>query len=264
MRRTRQILSAFAATLVLVAAPAQAQSPAAPSKATLEPAGPAKATALEPAAMTALQSMGAYLRTLKAFRVEAATTDEDVLDDGQKVQYAGTTSILARIPDGLRAEVTSDRFQRTYLYDGKTFTLFAQRANRYATVPAPPTIGQLAATLDEKYDITVPLVDLFRWGSPGWTADDITAATDNGPAVVAGTTCERYLFRQDDIDWQIWIQKGDFPLPRKIVITTRTDEARPQHTAVFTWDLAPSFNDGAFAFDPPAGAGRVLLAAAGK
>ncbi len=46
------------------------------------------------------------------------------------------------------------------------------------------------------------------------------------------------------------------------MITTRSDEARPQHTAVYTWNLAPSFNDAAFTFDPPAGAGRVILARA--
>ena len=83
---------------------------------------------------------------------------------------------------------------------------------------------------------------------------------DLGPSAVEGTTCQHYAFRQDDIDWQIWIQKGEYPLPRKLVITTKTDEARPQHTAVYTWNLAPSFNDAAFTFDPPAGAGKVVLA----
>ncbi len=81
-----------------------------------------------------------------------------------------------------------------------------------------------------------------------------------GPSVAGGATCDQYAFRQDDVDYQVWIQKGEFPLPRKLVITTKSDEARPQHTAAFTWNLAPSFNDGAFALDPPAGAQRVVLA----
>ncbi len=220
------------------------------------------APAVEPGAMAALQGMGAYLRTLKSFQVDVATTDEDVLDDGQKIQYSGTTSILARMPNGLRAEVANDRRERMYLYDGKSFTLFAKRLNFYAVVPAPPTVGQLADTLDEKYDVTVPIVDLFRWGTPGWSTDDIKGAMDVGPSTVEGVTCQQYAFRQDDIDWQIWIQKGDHPLPRRLVITTKTDEGRPQHTAEYTWNLAPSFNDAAFVFDPPEGAGKVVLAKA--
>ena len=138
MRRLSRTLAALA--LACAAVPALAQQP----------------PAVDPGAMAALQGMGAYLRTLKTFQVEVATTDEDVLDDGQKIQYSGTTSILARMPNGLRAEVANDRHERMYLYDGKTFTLFAKRLNYYATVPAPPTVGQLADTLDEKYDVTVP------------------------------------------------------------------------------------------------------------
>jgi len=43
------------------------------------------------------------------------------------------------------------------------------------------------------------------------------------------------------------------------VLTTTTDEARPQFTANYTWNLAPSFNDEAFTFDPPADAKRIVF-----
>jgi hypothetical protein len=52
---------------------------------------------------------------------------------------------------------------------------------------------------------------------------------------------------------------GDFPLPKKFVIRTLTDDARPQHTSTLTWNLAPSYNEAAFAFDPPPGAERIPL-----
>ncbi len=251
MRRTNCHRTALALTLAATAATAGAQP--APTRA-----------AIEPEALSALKSMGAYLRTLKTFQVDAVTTDEDVLDDGQKIQKAGSTKILAHMPDRLFADVSNDRHERIYLYDGKSFTLFAKRLNFYATAPAPPTIGKLADTLDEDYGFSVPLEDLFRWGSPGWSSDGITGAMNVGPGVVAGTTCQHYAFRQADIDWQIWIQNGDHPLPRKLVITTRTDEARPQHTAVFNWNLAPSFSDASFTFNPPPGAGKVVLSKAVK
>ncbi len=214
--------------------------------------------------MAALQSMGAYLRSLKSFAVDAATTNEDVLDDGEKVQYSGVATLLVHKPSGLRVESSDDRHERLYLYDGKSFTLYAERTKFYATVPAAGTLAELVDTISEKYDVSMPLVDLFRWGRDDTDAeasgDEIVAARAFGPSVVAGTTCAHYGFRQADVDWQIWIQKGDFPLPRKLVITTKTDEARPQHTSVYTWNLAPSYNAEAFTFAPPAGAQRVLLA----
>ena len=210
-------------------------------------------------ALARLQKMATYLRGLSAFRVQAVTTKEDVLDDGEKIQSSGTVDLIAKMPNRLRAEVRSDRSARLFFYDGKTFTLFAPLVDYYASVPAPATTGQLARMLDSTYDFSLPLEDLFLWGTAGWNSKAIEAVTDVGPSAVDGTTCEQYAVRQHDVDWQIWVQRGEYPLPRKIVITTKTDEARPQYSAVYTWNLAPSFNDAAFAFVPPPGTRRVAL-----
>ncbi|MDG1944856.1 MAG: DUF2092 domain-containing protein [Halioglobus sp.] len=215
--------------------------------------------AVDPATMVALEKMGAYLRSLEAFRVKIITTNDTVLEDGQKIQYENNVDILAKPPNDLRIHTVNDRHERLFFFDGKTFTLWGQRMDYYATVDAPDTIGKLADMLDDKYGMDLPGLDLFRWGTPEMDTKAITGAMDVGSAVIQGTTCQHYIFRQDDIDWQVWIQKGDYPLPRKVVITTRTDDARPQHTAQYQWDLAPSFNDAAFTFNPPKGALRVVL-----
>jgi len=245
-----RILAVPAATLFLMAASAQADDQAKDS---------AGDPAIDPGAMEALNQMGSYLRALGPFRVESSTTRETVLDDGQKIQYEGNVDVLAKFPDGLRIHVTNDRHERLYLFNGKQFTLYGQRTNYYATVDAPATVKLLADALDENYGITLPLEDLFLWGTDDASTAAITAAKDLGLSVVGGATCELYAFRQEGIDWQVWIQKGNYPLPRKLVITTLTDEARPQYSATYRWDLAPSFNDAAFTFDPPEGALRVVL-----
>jgi len=221
---------------------------------------PAQQTALiEPEAMSALTKMGEYLRSLKSFQIEVVTSREDVLEDGQKVQFAGLTKLLARMPDRLLIAVDSDRHHREFYYDGKTVTLWAKRARLYATAPAPPTIAGLADALHEQHDIELPLEDLFRWGRSHSQVDAIRSAMFVGPSEIGGVTCGHYAFRQEGLDWQVWIQMGDHPLPRKLVLTTMTDEARPQYVATFTWNLAPSFNDSAFTFVAPQGVGRVVL-----
>jgi hypothetical protein len=220
--------------------------------------------AVNPAAIKALNDMASYLRNLKAFQVESATTTDEVQDNGQLIQYTAKINFVVQMPNKLLATASSDRNERTFIYDGKTFTMFAQRAGYYATVPAPPTLRELDDALSEKYDIELPLADLFRFGSPDWKGADIKEATDIGPSEVSGITCEHYAFRQDDVDWQVWIQKGEYPLPRKLVITTTSEAARPQHTATYTWNLAPSFNEASFTFMPPAGARKIVLAAVGE
>lgn len=215
---------------------------------------------IDPDAISALNQMGAYLRTLKDFQVQAEITTEDVLEDGEKVQYGSTTTLLAELPSKMRVSIEGEQKSRLFLYDGKSFTLFARRVGYYATVPAPETIGKLIQAIRDKYDVDVPLVDLFLWGSPNANTTEIMGATEVGPGSVEGVTCEHYAFRQPGLDWQVWIQLGDHPLPRKLVLTTTTDEARPQHTSVLTWNLAPSYSAEAFVFDPPDDAHKIVFA----
>jgi hypothetical protein len=233
---------------------------ATPSLAAVAQAPNTAAADIDTAAINALNRMGAYLRGLRSFEVKAATTKENVLDDGLKIQHAATADILARKPDRLRAELNGDDQQRLYVYDGSTFSIFAQRLGYYAMAPAPGTIGQLIDVLQDKYGIEMPLADLFYWGTEDAKIREITIAKDLGPTQVEGTTVQQYAFRQNGLDWQIWIQNGENPLPRKLVLTTTTDDSRPQYSAVMTWNLAPSFNDAAFVFNPPDGAKKIILA----
>ena len=215
--------------------------------------------AVDPDAVEAVRKMGAYLRSLKVFQVVGAVTHDDVLDDGLIIQSSSKVDMLAVKPNRMRVEVTSDDRHRLYLYDGKTFTAWGRLNNYYATVPAPPTIAELFKQVNEKFDIELPLIDLFKWGTNEDDINRIKTAIDAGPTSVAGVTCEQYVFHQEGVDWQVWIQLGDYPLPLRLVITTLTDESRPQHTINLTWNLAPSFNEAAFIFDPPPDAKRILF-----
>ena len=228
------------------------------------PAGAVAQTAdtatVDTAAIGALERMGVYLRTLKAFQVVANLTTDEVLIDGQRIQLASRVDMVAHAPNKIFAELTSDRKQRTLFYDGTTFSVWARRSNYYASVPAPPTTAELLTVLEEKYGFDVPLVDLFRWGKSSTDAVRLTSAMNIGPSQVEGVTCQQYAFRQEGLDWQIWIQQGDYPLPRKLVLTTLTDEARPQASFIYTWNLAPSYNEATFVFTAPADAKRIVLA----
>ena len=217
-------------------------------------------SAVDPDAVEAIKKMGVYLRSLKAFQVIDDVSNDDVLEDGLVVQNNKKVDLLAAMPNRMRVEVTSDQTHRLYLYDGKNFTVWGRLVNYYATVPAPPTIGELFKVADEKYDIELPLIDIFKWGTNDDDIRAIKTAVDIGPSTVEGVTCEQYAFHQEGADWQIWIQLGEFPLPRRLVIRTLTDDARPQHSDTLTWNLAPSFNDEAFVFSPPEDAKRVVLA----
>ena len=80
-----------------------------------------------------------------------------------------------------------------------------------------------------------------------------------GQDVIGSALCDHYAFRQGQIDWQIWIEVGSKPLPRKIVITNRADEARPQSVTLIDWNLKPNPSAAVFKFSPPKGAKKIEI-----
>jgi hypothetical protein len=213
---------------------------------------------INPSAMQALDRMGAYLRTLNAFEIQAFTTTDEVVDSGLKIQLDGTVRMQVKRPDRLRMLISSDRKQRELYFDGKNFTLVAPRVKYYAVTPAPPTLAALFDTL-ESYDIEMPLGDLFLWGSDRSSKDDVRLAMPMGPAMIDGSATDHYLIGQDDVSWQVWIQKGDKPLPRKLVITTLSEPQQPQFTVLIRWNTAPRLDDKSFTYAPGKDAVRIPL-----
>jgi hypothetical protein len=153
----------------------------------------------------------------------------------------------------------SARSERAIIYDGKTVTLFTPAQKYYSTVEFTGTISELIAKLEERYGVEMPLSDLFLFGTPAAPLDKIESAMNAGQDFIDDDLCDHYAFRQGKIDWQIWIISGNKPLPRKVVITNRADEARPQSVSLIDWNLKPTFKDSVFKFTPPKGATKIEI-----
>ena len=253
MISNKLVLSLLAMSL---AAPGMHAETAAPTA----PAATTQATNLvDPASIQALKDMGAHLQSLKRFQVSTELTGERVLADGQKLQHSATADMDIERPNRARARMWSARSEREIIYDGKTVTLYISAQKAYSTVALTVDLGGLVQKLEERYGVEIPLSDLFLWGTPAAPVDKIDSAMNAGQDFIDNDLCDHYAFRQGDFDWQIWITTGDKPLPRRLVITNRTDEARPQSVSMIEWNLKPTFKDSVFKFVPPKGATAVEL-----
>jgi hypothetical protein len=234
-----------------------AQSPTAPP--TTKPAT-GEAPAIEPGVLEALDKMGTHLRTLNMFTLQVDATLDEVLLSGQKLQFGGRLTYKYRKPNGLFLNQDTDRQQRQFFFDGKTFTLYSPRMHYYASAPAPATVRELISDLQTKFGIELPVADLFLWGTDAAKVSAIKTAIDVGPARINGAVCEQFAFRQEGVDWQLWIRQGDKPLPCRLVITTTDDDAKPQYAATFTWDTSTPVPESAFTFTAPKDARRIRFA----
>lgn len=216
---------------------------------------------IEDGAIDAIKEMSNYLMTAKTLAITSISSLDVVTNDGQRIQLDGTTTYKARRP-GFVIDYVSDIKSRRFIYDGKTFTVYSPKLGFYAQAPAPGSNKEVLDAIYEKYGISLPLVDLFRWGD-GTNADRIQAlksAYEVGSATIDGVPTDHFAFREADVDWEVWIQKGDQPLPRKLVIVDRTDPARPTFTARLSWQMNPAYSDADFTFVPDANAKRIQLA----
>ena len=217
------------------------------------------ASAVDPASVQALKDMGAFLQSLKRFHVATEVTGERVLADGQKLQHTATAKMEVERPNRIRATMQSARSERQIIFDGKTVTLYTPAQKYYSTVEFTETIGGLIGKLEARFGVEMPLSDLFLFGTPAAPLDKIESAMNAGQDFIDDDLCDHYAFRQGKVDWQIWIATGGKPLPRKVVIINRADEARPQSVSLIDWNLKPTFKDSVFRFTPPKGATRIEI-----
>ena len=59
---------------------------------------------------------------------------------------------------------------------------------------------------------------------------DVVEAAVIGKGVIDGVECDHLAFRNVETDWQIWIEAGAKPIPRKYVITSKGIGEAPQYT----------------------------------
>ncbi len=213
---------------------------------------------IDPKAEKLLRASTDYVAGLKRFSIETRNTLEVVLKSGQKIQFDHGVNVAVQRPNKLRAQRTGDLVDQDFYYDGKSLTLHNPSEKYFATVAAPGSLEEMLDFARTKLDIVAPAGDFIYKNAYEILMEGVTDGLVVGKGVVEGVRCDHLAFRTPHIDWQIWIQEGDKPLPRKIVITTKDVASAPQFAVVMTkWNLAPKFSDRLFTFKPPKGVKKV-------
>jgi hypothetical protein len=221
-------------------------------------AAQAQPTGLDPEAQRLLKASTDFLASQQRFSADTRNTLEVVLKSGQKIEFNHTARTSVQRPNKLRAERTGDLVQQLFVYDGKTLTLYNPKDKAFAQVTAPDTLEAMLDFARTQLDIVAPAGDLLDKNAYDILMDGVTDSFVVGKAVIEGVRCDHLAFRAPHVDWQIWVQEGAQPLPRRLVITTRDLPNAPQFAVTMTkWNLKPSFEAQTFRFAPPAGATKV-------
>lgn len=259
LARVIAIAAAIGSTQGVSSSPAKAQGPGGAQEPPAGAQGPgSNASEVSPDADRLLRRMSDFLGQQKEFSVEVDGTTEAIYRTGQKIQVHSTGMGYVRRPGQRRMEKTGDDGSALALSDGRTFTFYTKRQNGYVSVPASATLDETLAKVEESGKIELPGADLLYRDSYAGLMDDVVSGESLGASVVQGTPTQHLAFRGRDVDWQIWIEDGPRPLPRKYVITSKNIEGAPEYEILLSdWNLDPKLPDDLFKFKPPPGAAPI-------
>ncbi len=215
---------------------------------------------IDPAASQHLTRMCDYLAGLTSFSFRAEVDVDEVYTGGLTLQTSRTELVSVRRPDRMRVESVQDDTAKTTIYDGASFTIYNKTQNLYSTVPVPGTLDAALDQIMDSYGITAPLAELVLNAPHATITSGILSGFYVGRRMVQGVACHHLAFTQKDVDWQIWIEDGDKPLPRKLVIVDKTLAGAPNYEALLVdWKINPRLKDSLFTFSPPKDAASIAI-----
>ena len=226
----------FAATIILTTPAAQAQD----------------------GARKILKAMSDYVAAQKVISLTYDSDIEVLTVELQKLQFTSSGQLLLSRPGHLRATRSGGYADVEFIMDGKTFTVHDRENGAFAQSAAAGTVDQVLGRLRDEYFVEAPGADLLLSNAYETLTENVIDAKHIGHGVIDGVECEHLAFRTADTDWQIWIEIGQRPIPRKYVITSKGTTAAPQYTLrIKEWKTDAAIAANAFTFTPPANAKKL-------
>ncbi len=213
------------------------------------------AHAQSPDAKAVLKSMSDYVSSQKTIELTYDSDIEVITSDLEKLQFTSSGEVLLSRPDKLRAHRVGGYADVELFFNGKQVSIYGRNLDGYAQFDATGTLDQLFEALRTGHGVALPGADLLMSTPYDVLIAGVIEANNIGRGVIDGVECEHLAFRNFDTDWQLWVQLGDKPIPRKLVITSKTLTGAPQYTIrVKSWKTGGTPAPAAFTFVPPTGA----------
>ena len=211
-------------------------------------AGPALgAGEIDPEADEILRAMSNYLGGLSAFTV-SADVDHEIMDlAGQKLQLSASETLVVERPGRLHVSRQGPIAEVELFFDGKMVTIHGKNLNAYTQFDSPGTIDNAIASIRAETGLDAPGADLLYADPYPGLVTDVLNGSYLGTAFVNGIECHHLAFRAAKVDWQLWVQYGDTPLPMKYVITSKWMTGAPEYSVRFRdWDTKPQIEAAQF------------------
>jgi hypothetical protein len=217
---------------------------------------------LDPEAVQRLQRMSDVLAKARTLSLKAESLYDQVELSGVKIKRSVTQEIVLRRPDSLRFSSSRDDGKvREGRYDGQALTIVPKGGGAYASIDAPGGIDAMLDLIQADYQVNVPVADLLYADLYGRVKDYLLSGVFLGPRTINGEVLDQLSFETTGADWQLWLEQGDRPLPRRLVVTFVNAPGEPEYlTVIKEWKLDQDVDDALFRSQVPADWRRIDVA----
>jgi len=217
---------------------------------------------IEPRVQELMRRMSDRLGQVSTLALEAEEVYDDVPADRPRTQLTSVRRVAMRRPDRLVSDAAGDASNRALWYDGRTASSLDREQNVWTSGAVPPTVDGALDWVFDQTGTVIPLADFLYANVYDRMMGQVQRGVYLGVHEAAGVPCHHLSFEQATIDWQIWIDAGPEPLPRKLVIAYKTEDEVPQYSVTIRkWNVKADLPEALFRFVPPAGAKRIEISA---
>lgn len=249
MHNWQKLILAFAVALLLATPVAAAQE---------DPA-------IDPKAAQVLKEMSDYLGNLNQLAFRSTNSIDLVLKAGHKITLFSSSKSWLKRPDRLMSDRLGENDHLRLTYDGQTVTLLHLDTNHYAQQEFDGDLYEVLDHLRDNLEIELPAADLLYPDTYEALMETAEAGTYVGTAELDGVLCHHLAFRAVDVDWQLWVEVGQPPLPRRYTIVSKWITGSPEFTVQFEeWEFPTTLPDSMFQFNAPQGAKKIGFEAGGQ
>ena len=209
-------------------------------------------------AIEVLNSMSTYTASIDRFAIKGMGFADARLGGGLIIANSTEVSVSVDRPGSMHISSFDGMQRRELFFDDGTLTVFSSENKYYAQASIPKNLDAALAFVLEELDVEVPLIDLiYRDASSHLVGSQKTVLYLTDKARIDGTDCHQLAIRGPETDIQLWVEEGDRPLPRRIMITSKWEGGSPRFTANLVWDSMPGFEPDTFVFKAPEGSSNI-------
>jgi len=209
---------------------------------------------IDPRAESRLQELSDFLGSVRTLSFTADSFFDEIEGSGVKIKRFIIHDIVLKRPDRLYFKSTfDDGGTREGRYNGKKLIVAAPGMNSYVEIEAPGNVDALLDFVQEEHGLSVPVSDLLYSNLAATHSEHLLSGVYLGQRSLRGTTLDHLSFESVGADWQVWMDAGEPPVPRRIVITFVGTEGEPEYMATLRdWKFDQAVSDNVFEFEPPA------------